>query len=180
KSALWRCLSLRRRLRHRDVDIDLSLPSAKQSCSISEKRKHHNDHENHEHGNHAGIAPAFAVISHFGSPLQGSTIQFRSVRGGTKKGKVIALRFLTHHRRDVKHKVNEKQVTTKGALSPAVESPRSRAECWRHYSPARRRGRRGRVRSRAGCTSPGCTVGVGCGGFAPGGQIQISKKSVSR
>ena len=42
------------------------------------------------------------------------------------------------------------------------------------------RGFRGRVRSGAGFTSPGCTVGVGAGGCAPGGHNQISNESCSR
>src|ERR1044071_6520502 len=103
-----------------------------------------------------------------------------------------------------------KQVTTKGASSPAPQWPmfkgacfapspglklrsltlpspkgrgkkrqRERRESANHYSP-RRRGFRGRVRSCAGLTSFGFTVGEGCGGVAPCGHNQISMKSESR
>lgn len=53
-----------------------------------------------------------------------------------------------------------------------INRPRPRAESSRvDYL----RGLRGRVRSGAGFTSPGCTVGVGAGGCVPGGHNQISK-----
>jgi hypothetical protein len=102
-------------------------------------------------------------------------------RGSREKGKVTALKFLAQRQTEGQTRNKNRTGDNGGRCHLFVKAPRPKgANVVDAYSLPGRRGFLGRVRSRAGCTSPGCTVGVGCGGLAPGGQIQISMKSASR
>jgi len=92
--SLRRGLSLRRRLRHRDINVDLSSFPAEQTGPKRKKRQHDHNHENHQYGNYAGTAASATVVSHLNAPLR-EALSSNSISSGfgIEEGDYIVLAY---------------------------------------------------------------------------------------